>query len=102
MSRAGVAGPLFVSVGRPDQLAKFLELNPELSQAKALIDDSPDFKGYRAAGFNYLMGDKALAKRAARCSTARCSPAARPRRPARHGTARRGEARAAVGTGAAA
>jgi hypothetical protein len=60
MAAAGVAGPLFISVGRPDQLAKFLEVNPELAQAKALIDDSADFAGYKAAGFNYLMGDKAL------------------------------------------
>lgn len=60
MSDASVAGPLFISVGRPDQLATFLELNPELSGAKALIDDSPDFAGYKAAGFNYLMGDKPL------------------------------------------
>ena len=60
MSRAGIAGPLFISVGRPEQLAKFLEINPELSGAAALIDDSPDFAAYRAAGFNYLMGDKPL------------------------------------------
>lgn len=60
MAAAGVAGPLFISVGRPDQLAQFLEVNPELAQAKALIDDSTDFAGYRAAGFNYLMGDKML------------------------------------------
>lgn len=60
MSAAGVAGPLFISVGRPDQLAKFLEINPELAQAKALIDDSPTFEGYKSAGFNYLMGDKEL------------------------------------------
>jgi hypothetical protein len=60
MAAAGVAGPLFISVGRPDQLAKFLEVNPELSAAQALIDDSADFAGYRAAGFNYLMGDKEL------------------------------------------
>lgn len=60
MSRANVAGPLFISVGQPEQLAKFLEVNPELAGAKALIDDSSDFAGYRAAGFNYLMGDKPL------------------------------------------
>lgn len=62
MSAAGVAGPLFISVGQPDQLQKFLDLNPELSQAKALIDDSSDFAAYKAAGFNYLMGDKELAE----------------------------------------
>ena len=60
MAAAGVAGPLFISVGRPEQLAKFLEINHELAQAKALIDDSADFAGYKAAGFNYLMGDKEL------------------------------------------
>lgn len=57
-----MAGPLFISVGQPDQLAKFLELNPELSGSKALIDDSPTFEAYKSAGFNYLMGDKALEK----------------------------------------
>ena len=60
MQQAGVNGPLLVSVGRADQLAKFLELNPELKDAAALIDDSPTFEGYKSAGFNYLMGDKAL------------------------------------------
>jgi len=62
MSAAGVAGPLFISVGQPEQLQKFLDLNPELSQSKALIDDSSDFAAYKAAGFNYLMGDKELAE----------------------------------------
>lgn len=52
MSAAGVAGPLFISVGQPEQLQKFLDLNPELSQSKALIDDSSDFAAYKAAGFN--------------------------------------------------
>jgi len=60
LAKAGVAGPLFISVGQSDQLAKFLELNPELAGASALIDDSADFSAYRKAGFNYLMGDKAL------------------------------------------
>mmetsp|Transcript_27316 Transcript_27316/g.45554 ORF Transcript_27316/g.45554 Transcript_27316/m.45554 type:complete len:142 (-) Transcript_27316:255-680(-) len=60
MADAGVAGPLFISVGKPEQLTKFLQLNPELSGAKALIDNSMDFAGYKAAGFNFLMGDKTL------------------------------------------
>jgi len=54
-----VAGPVFISVGQPDQLAKFIELNPEL-KGTALVDDSATFEGYKAAGFNYLMGDKVL------------------------------------------
>jgi len=55
-----VAGPLFISVGQPEQLQKFLDVNPELAGAQALIDDSADFAGYRAAGFNILLGDKTL------------------------------------------
>ena len=35
-------------------------LNPELSGAPALIDDSEDFAAYRAAGFTNLLGDKQL------------------------------------------
>jgi len=60
LAAAGVAGPLFISVGRPDQLAKFLEINPELAAAPALIDDSTTFDAYRAAGFKYLLGDQTL------------------------------------------
>ncbi|KAL3917635.1 MAG: hypothetical protein SGPRY_006329, partial [Prymnesium sp.] len=60
LQQAGVAGPLFISVGKSEQLNQFLELNPELSGADALIDDSPTFEAYRAAGFNYLLGDKQL------------------------------------------
>lgn len=55
-----MAGPLFISVGQPEQLQQFLDLNPELNKASALIDDSEDFAAYKAAGFNYLMGDKPL------------------------------------------
>ena len=62
LERAGVAGPLFISVGQPEQLRQFLDLNPELNGAAALIDDSDDFAAYQAAGFNYLMGDKQLDK----------------------------------------
>lgn len=56
----GAAGPLFISVGKSDQLRAFKELNPELNAMPMLIDDSTDFDAYRAAGFNYLMGDKPL------------------------------------------
>ena len=36
LSRAGVAGPLFISGGQPEQMLKFLDVNPELTGAKAL------------------------------------------------------------------
>lgn len=55
-----MAGPLFISVGQPEQLQQFLDINPELKDAKALIDDSADFAGYRSAGFNLMIGDKKL------------------------------------------
>jgi len=57
MERAGIAGPLFISVGQPDQLRKFLDINPELEECPALIDTSPDYAGYRAAGFTNLLGE---------------------------------------------
>jgi hypothetical protein len=63
MSRAGVRGPLFISVGKPAQLDQFLNLNPELRgtpRLLALIDDSTAFDAYRRAGFNYNMGDMPL------------------------------------------
>ena len=61
--RAGVAGPLFISVGQPAQLTQFLEVNaPELTGALALVDDSDDFSGYAAAGFNQRLGEKQLEK----------------------------------------
>lgn len=59
MQAAGVSGPLLVSVGRADQLAKFLELNPELAGLPAAVDDTPEFKAYRAAGLG-LLGDVKL------------------------------------------
>lgn len=34
--------------------------SPDLDGALALIDTSDDFAGYKAAGFNYLLGDKML------------------------------------------
>lgn len=55
-----MAGPLFISVGQPEQLQQFLEINPELKDAKALIDDSADFLGYKSVGFNMMIGDKKL------------------------------------------
>ena len=59
MQQAGVNGPLLVSVGRADQLAKFLELNPELKGLPAAVDDTPNFEAYRAAGLG-LLGDVKL------------------------------------------
>lgn len=33
---------------------------PELTGAKALVDDSSDFQAYKAAGFSLMLGDQAL------------------------------------------
>jgi len=55
-----VSGPVFISVGAPEKLAKFLEVNPELKGSTALIDDSSDFAAYRAAGFRSLLGENPL------------------------------------------
>jgi len=58
MAAAGIAGPMFISVGTPEQLQKFLHVNEELDGALALVDDSADFAAYAEAGFNYLPGNK--------------------------------------------
>jgi len=60
LQAAGVAGPLFISVGEPEQLRRFLDSNPEVDSACSLIDDSADFSAYKAAGFNHLLGEKTL------------------------------------------
>jgi hypothetical protein len=57
-----VRGPLFVSVGKPEQLQRFLEVNPEIDPKYALIDSSPTFEAYRSAGFTNLLGDTKLEK----------------------------------------
>jgi len=55
-----VGGPVFISVGQPEQLRKFLDLNPEISPSSALVDSSESFDGYASAGFNVMIGDKTL------------------------------------------
>jgi len=54
LQAAGVAGPLFISVGTGAKLAKFLELNPKVPKELAFVDDSPTFDAYTAAGFGML------------------------------------------------
>jgi hypothetical protein len=57
-----VRGPLFISVGKPEQLQRFLEVNQEVNPKNALIDSSSTFEAYRSAGFTNLLGDKKLEK----------------------------------------
>lgn len=61
-----MAGPLFVSVGTPEKLAKFLDLNPSVDRASAFVDGE-DMAGYDAAGFGSMDGsqDSQAAKEAA-------------------------------------
>lgn len=59
-SAAGVSGPLFISVGKPKKLHKFLELNPEVQRDYALVDTSDSFDAYKAAGFINLLGEVQL------------------------------------------
>mmetsp|Transcript_393 Transcript_393/g.1193 ORF Transcript_393/g.1193 Transcript_393/m.1193 type:complete len:135 (+) Transcript_393:230-634(+) len=48
MSRAGVLGPFFVSIGTPAQLARFLELNPTVPPERTFVDPSPSQRSYAA------------------------------------------------------
>eukprot|EP00238_Polyblepharides_amylifera_P001816 CAMPEP_0196573712 /NCGR_PEP_ID=MMETSP1081-20130531/3569_1 /TAXON_ID=36882 /ORGANISM="Pyramimonas amylifera, Strain CCMP720" /LENGTH=140 /DNA_ID=CAMNT_0041891529 /DNA_START=678 /DNA_END=1100 /DNA_ORIENTATION=+ len=51
VKRAGVAGPVFISIGDAPGLQKFLELNPNIPKEFAFVDDTPDLDAYTAAGF---------------------------------------------------
>ena len=55
MEKRGVPGPVFISVGTPEKLGKFLESNPAISEAQAFVDASEyDFEAYKAAGFGNI------------------------------------------------
>mmetsp|Transcript_11688 Transcript_11688/g.40650 ORF Transcript_11688/g.40650 Transcript_11688/m.40650 type:complete len:140 (+) Transcript_11688:348-767(+) len=56
MASAGVGGPVFISVGDDEKLAKFLELNPAVPAERCFVDDSENFDAYSAAGFG-VIGD---------------------------------------------
>ena len=49
MDEAGVAGPLFVSIGDKEKLSKFLELNSYIPQEQIFVDDY-NFEAYNAVG----------------------------------------------------
>lgn len=48
---AGVKGPIFVSIGTPQKLETFLELNPNVRRGSILVDDY-DHKLYKNLGFS--------------------------------------------------
>jgi hypothetical protein len=50
-SGAVVDGPWFVSIGNPNKLQKFLELNPDVPSKQIFIDDYNSLKLYNAVGF---------------------------------------------------
>lgn len=50
MEDAGIAGPLFISIGDKEKLGKFLELNPKIPREKMFGDDF-SFDAYSQAGF---------------------------------------------------
>jgi len=60
LKQAGVAGPVFVSVGESSQLAKFLELNPKIPKQSTFVDDSTDFDAYTTAGFVQVWENNAM------------------------------------------
>lgn len=63
---AGVAGPLFVSIGDAGKLNKFLDLNPSIRRSDAFVDDY-SFAAYEGAGFKSMdMANTDAAKEAAK------------------------------------
>mmetsp|Transcript_27908 Transcript_27908/g.38589 ORF Transcript_27908/g.38589 Transcript_27908/m.38589 type:complete len:145 (+) Transcript_27908:442-876(+) len=57
LQNAGVAGPVFISVGDSLKLKKFLKVNPKISKEFSFVDDSPEFDAYTNAGFGKI-GDR--------------------------------------------
>mmetsp|Transcript_35163 Transcript_35163/g.84861 ORF Transcript_35163/g.84861 Transcript_35163/m.84861 type:complete len:152 (-) Transcript_35163:167-622(-) len=47
---SAVTGPIFVSIGTPDKLETFLELNPSVPRESILVDDY-DHRLYKQLGF---------------------------------------------------
>lgn len=47
----GLAGPLLISVGSPDKLVRFLELNPTLPRDRVFVDASQNYEAYKAMNF---------------------------------------------------
>mmetsp|Transcript_123423 Transcript_123423/g.360409 ORF Transcript_123423/g.360409 Transcript_123423/m.360409 type:complete len:162 (-) Transcript_123423:180-665(-) len=54
MRALGLAGPLMVSTGTPEQLATFLKANPVVPPECAFVDSSPDYDAYSNVGFGKL------------------------------------------------
>ena len=55
MDKSGFQGPVFISVGDPEKLGKFLDSNPALPRSMAYIDASEyEFEAYKLAGFGNI------------------------------------------------
>lgn len=57
MQKAGVEGPVFVSIGTPEKLSLFLDKNPAVPRKSVFVDSSEGFDAYDAAGFASNIGD---------------------------------------------
>ena len=62
MDRAGVAGPVFISVApretAAEKMNKFLDINPMVPRERRFVDDSPTFAAYASAGFKNIGEDQ--------------------------------------------
>ena len=57
MREAGVAGPVFISIGDAEKLNLFLELNPNAPKELFLVDGY-EFDAYKSIGFGVIGGSK--------------------------------------------
>lgn len=53
MSKAGISGPFFVSIGDAEKLNLFLSKNPSVPRENMFVDDY-EFKAYKGVGFKSL------------------------------------------------
>lgn len=54
MEEVGISGPFFVSIGTPEKLQRFLELNPAVPRDKSFVDDYK-FEAYKGVGLKTWM-----------------------------------------------
>eukprot|EP00746_Dinoflagellata_sp_MGD_P062727 gnl/MRDRNA2_/MRDRNA2_26365_c0_seq1.p1 gnl/MRDRNA2_/MRDRNA2_26365_c0~~gnl/MRDRNA2_/MRDRNA2_26365_c0_seq1.p1 ORF type:complete len:162 (+),score=46.60 gnl/MRDRNA2_/MRDRNA2_26365_c0_seq1:356-841(+) len=51
MKRAGIRGPVFVSIGDPEKLNLFFDNNPNVPRETMFVDDANGLSAYNTAGF---------------------------------------------------
>lgn len=55
LENLGLAGPILVTVGTPEKLRRFLDVNPTIPRDRIFVDDSDGYDAFKAMGFGKLL-----------------------------------------------